>query len=1072
MFALGFSAALLIFWGLVGQALFLVSGNLPGVLRSWLLAPALGLAVTVLGVMTLNQSGLPVDRFAWPLALTLAALAVAVVMRRRPAFPLRSAVPFLAATAGFLLLEGCPFLHVGFHWIAYANDDYLNYCLAADRMRRFGFFHVPTLADLSGRDYPQYFWFMHVASLMRFGAEELVAWTASILDIRTMFSFMPAQLAAALAQILAAAGLVLHRGRWRRAAQATAILLAVAPMFVFGYVYQLIAQVGGLALLLAFVATACRRWSQATPRAAALRGALPPAVAGSALAIFYPEVTPFAGIAVAIFVLRDVLARRSLRPWLTFGSGVVGGAVILLRYNLLSYSYTLLNQFNHGIVMRGLVQSRFPFFLLPSGLSALFGFHPLPALLPEPWGSVFIAMGAVLLLAAGAGALIMAWRREPIGGLLLVCLAMWVVLFRQANDFGLYKLSMYLQPALLGVLAWVWARGTRFRAARAALGVAYVAWVFPVGWRYVRTSLQREGALINELMNGSARDAHMPALAAGRGIWTAGLDNVAAAKYTASRYPGTDVRFLDMDYFGRLFHLDSPINEHSPGMWLYPGRDSFAQARSLWIQLHRGGMYRKASIFGSQFLEASLPGGVAGYLEFPADYGLFNKAPAQRPDSGRLLDAVGADRSRNVAFFVDSSRGELYFQGDPTHIGLFQREYDPWFREGGIYALGRFLLIRVERCSPEVYVRVEASKTNKGRGNTHWPGRAVVWGREAAPLPFVGDGAGNVYAGPVRPRVLDGAAYLAIDFGEPGTLFPNHRTGLNRLYRANIPLDYRLTVAFGRDISVLDPRDYAALARPRSFSPRAPDAFRQPGFEYSGLYEDGWASGSAYVTLAAPARGEALCVQGFVPQIGRPHIVHLACSIDGMALPALAVAPGGFNWIVPIPRKASGLPFTRFRLQCPDPPRMPGEDGRPVTIMLASARLASAPSEYRFDGAGSEMPFEQGIDIDGWAAQRAELAVAGPAAARAALEIDSPQWTADSPRPVLSIVVDGKAAPRVRLVPGPNRVEVALEPGRDMHDIEIEASETLRIPGADGRVRSYRLSGLSLLPGKVEEKAE
>ena len=45
----------------------------------------------------------------------------------------------------------------------------------------------------------------------------------------------------------AAAALVLHQGRRRRQALLTAALLAVAPLFLLGALYQLIAQVAGIA---------------------------------------------------------------------------------------------------------------------------------------------------------------------------------------------------------------------------------------------------------------------------------------------------------------------------------------------------------------------------------------------------------------------------------------------------------------------------------------------------------------------------------------------------------------------------------------------------------------------------------------------------------------------------------------------------------------------------------------------------------------------------------------------------------------------------------------------------------
>lgn len=1070
MLALGFSITLALFWTLLGQAVLIATRSRVGVLRSWLLAPALGVAVTVLMVMIVNQAGIPVDRFAWPLTLFLGLAAACIVARGpRPPFPVRAALPIIAAVGGFFLLAGIPFWTVGFHWTSYVNDDYLNYSLAAERFRRFGYFRAPTVAELSGRDYTQYYWFMHAMSLMRCGAEETVAWAASLLNLRAIFAFMPTQLAMAAAQIMAAAGLVLHRGRWRRAAQAAALLLAATPMFMFGFIYQLIAQVGGLPLMLAFVAFATRRWRTGVTGRELLAAAIPTALAGGALAIFYPEVSPFGWIAIGLYTVSDVIARRTLRPWPLFWAWVVALAAVLLRYNLLSYYLTLSGQLANGVFQRDLTLSKFPFFLLPSGLSALFGFQILPGFIDEPWASIFIAVGGVLLVTAALAAVVLAWRREPVGGLLLVNLALGAMLFRRGNDFGLYKLAMYLQPALMGVLAWRLARRPRFGGWRAGLLVVYVALTLPIDLRYVRTSLTRQGALINELMGASRRAVHMPALSPPAATWASGLNNVAAAKIAAERYRGSELRFLDMDYFGNFFHPDAVIPPFL--LHFHPARSDYERAPALWHAAHRM-EFQPARVFGSDFLEVTVPAGESGYLEFPGTEGLFNKAPRPNPDTGTLLDAIPGRAAHDVAFFVSSSRGQLYFLGDPSHISLFQREYDGAYPPGGLYAMGRFLLLRVERPSNEVYVRVLASKTSKGQGYTHWSGQGMILGENSAPLRFEGDGAGNVYAGPVRPKRMDGYAYLAIDFGEAPTPFPNHRTGLNRLYHAQIPLDYRRTVAFGRDISLLNTEQFKALAAPRAVVPFPGEAIMDPAFEYSGLYEDGWVSGSAYFALAGPRAGEALEVQGFVPQVGSRRPVHLRFRINGTPLPALAMNPGSFDWLIPVPLSA-GYGTSRLAWQCDDAPVLPGEDGRPVSLRLFSARLIPIPSAYRYRAESGPTPFATGVDADGWAEKEVELVLpADPHQRRANLQIDSPQWNPADPRPVLVITVDGRAAVTAKLAPGVNNIAVPLGTGSALREVKIDASAEIQLPGADARRRSYRLIEVSVGGGSAASHAD
>src|SRR5262245_36413296 len=137
--ALALSFTFFLFVAVVGRATLALCRWRAGVLRAWLLAPAVGLSVVVLTTMVLNQAGLPVRAFAWPLTLALAAGSATVFFWRRPAVPSRSLVPFLAIVVFSLVWTGWPMLRFGFGWLSYVNDDYVNYCLAAERFKDFGF---------------------------------------------------------------------------------------------------------------------------------------------------------------------------------------------------------------------------------------------------------------------------------------------------------------------------------------------------------------------------------------------------------------------------------------------------------------------------------------------------------------------------------------------------------------------------------------------------------------------------------------------------------------------------------------------------------------------------------------------------------------------------------------------------------------------------------------------------------------------------------------------------------------------------------------------------------------------
>ncbi|HEY1108101.1 MAG TPA: hypothetical protein VGE76_05705, partial [Opitutaceae bacterium] len=123
MLALAFSFTLFLVWTVVGRALVSVAAPRFGVLRSWLVAPAAGLAVMLLGLMVFNQLGIPINRFAWPLTAALVALAGAGLFKYRPTLPARALLPFAGAALFSLVWTGWPALVFGFKWISYGNDD-------------------------------------------------------------------------------------------------------------------------------------------------------------------------------------------------------------------------------------------------------------------------------------------------------------------------------------------------------------------------------------------------------------------------------------------------------------------------------------------------------------------------------------------------------------------------------------------------------------------------------------------------------------------------------------------------------------------------------------------------------------------------------------------------------------------------------------------------------------------------------------------------------------------------------------------------------------------------------------
>ncbi|MGD1032635.1 MAG: hypothetical protein ABSA05_16015, partial [Opitutaceae bacterium] len=973
MLALSLSLLLFAFWTAIGQAVQSALKLKLGVLRSWLLAPGIGMAVVAIPLMIGNQAGFPIGSFARPLAVVLTLATAAALIWRPARFPGRALAPFILAVLFSLFWTAWPALRFGFNWISFVNDDFVNYCLAAERFKNFAFYRIPTHAELAGRDYTQYYWIMHALQLMRFGSEHALAWLAAVTGKPAIQVFMAAIVAFGMAQIFAAAGLVLYSGRCRRQAIWTALLLSFSPMFMFGSLYQLIAQVAGMCLLVTLVALLTAH--MATRRRLRVAAyAVPASILGAALCIFYPEVTPFCILTVGLFlVLKGVRTRRLPGAQIVLLEYSIVGTILLLRYNFISYIYTLANQYVGGTKHVDLSLSLFPFFLIPSGLASTFGLQPMNFDVPDPKASIVIAAGLVLLAATIVSAVRGAWRAVPIACLLLVDFVVLAQLYRTGNDFGLYKTVMFMQPALMAALAGILVAGRRFRWVAPVGAAALFAGTVWTGLVYTRSSGGFGAGVLMEVGHASELIGRRPPPPPAGEHWTSGIDNVSSAKLAAGIYRGTDIRFVCRDYFFTVYLPDSDW----PYMGWYPHHDLFSFGRE--IQDWRAKeAFVPREIFGTEFTETAETVPPDAFLDAPPQLSLFNKLhPGAAGESGIFALTNARDVANRLAF-IHSARGNQYYLGDRRKIAYFQQQPDYYRRNGGFNGIGQFLLLRVEHPSDPLYLRISASKTLMGTGRNAWSPGAAVIGRTTVPLDAVGSGALNRIAGPVSPLWLDGAAYIALDFNQPAIPYPIRRTGLKALYNTDVNLDYRRLVAYARDISALSREEVDALPRPRSISNFPDDLVQASGLEFSGIYEDGWLSPDSDFILGSASPGDSVRLRGYVPELPgtKPDGELLIAINDGLSF-RVSARPGPFNWVVPVAEPGK---LTRVALHFSSDSSLPKGDDRPAAARMDSLEISPGSTDrFDFITGGSPRPPSNGVEQDGWAGAGDDIALSvGP----------------------------------------------------------------------------------------------
>ncbi len=1090
MLALAFTYLVFVYWAVVGRAVTALVYPRFGVLRSWLVAPALGLAVVLLGLMAFNQAGIPIGRFALPFTLLLGLCAIAVLSWRRPPLPARQLTPFVAASVFALFWAGWPALESGFNWISYANDDMANYCLAAQRFLDHGFYDVPTMAELAGRDYSSYYYFMHVADMMRFGAEHVVAWCAAIAGIKPTHAFMPAILALSLVQISSVGALVLHTGRWRRQALVTVSLLAASPLFMLGTLYQVIAQVGGVALLLAITALLLRGWVTARRRVLAQYAVLP-GILGAALCIFYPEVTPFAGLTFGAFAVIWTMRNRKLPAALVaIAAYTLLVVVLILRHNVISYVSILVVQFNGAMQASNLLLSLFPYFMLPTGFSNLYGWMPIAHDFREPVISVSIACGMALTVAILLRAVRDTWRLTPAALLLLIQFGFAVRLFTGANDFGLYKLAMWMQPVLIagfaGWLVW-WSRRSRWATLLSVL--VYAVTAAPTALFYTNASRGMQSGGLTELRLAShlGLTANLPPDKNAQ--LTSTIENVVAAKFAASELRGRPLALVSRDFFTPTTRTD--FKNPTWAVRLHPEYDSMALALPL-IRERNKKLITTGSLWRTTFSQAIVDRPAEYYVSINRRLSLFNKFAENQPDDDArvMFESEQAWNVKNELLFVHSALGNHYYLGDRRRISFFQQEQDLFAPGHDFNGIGRFMLLRIEKPSPKVYLRISATRTLV-TGRTAWkqmpvdqhgapqppvdsvgnPLCPIVRGSTDQAIGIVGNGAFNLFVGPIAPQEFEGAYYLGVDFAELPRQVLDYRTGLKRLYNRRVLLDYRQLLGWARDISAISETDYAQLSRPREIRNFPQDLALAHTLEYSGAYEDGWLSAHSKFVLAGTKAGNFVRLRGAIPASSDTKGTHgtVAIRLNEETVCELAASPGEFDWLLPVPRTSA---TTAIDLRFDTTLSLAGRDGRPVAAKLEYLGLANATSTLDIDYTRADGPrlAAAGVSNDGWAARETSIVLPpSDEPVELSLHVEYPDWSKEARGGSLVAQVAGSnLVSRVELVPGHRTtMRMVIPAAASLRTLRLSAPAEFSLPAPDTRKCSMRLLQIRLVPART-----
>jgi hypothetical protein len=1131
LLALGLTVALFAFFSLVGYAVLRGLKVRLDPLQEVLLAPVVGVVVLTVAVYLINRVGVPVGKFAYPLTVVLLVAAGLPMVVRPRRVPWRQWRPFGLVLLAALLLVGWPMFQYGFDWLSLCNDDMANYCLGAVRFHDYPFFQAPTVEQLiDGRDYSLYYWFLHVAMMVRPGAELLLAWLMAVTQITPLKGFMPLILSLHLCQVSALGALVHQSPRMRKAALAACTLLALSALASFGALYQLVAQVIGVALIAGTAAVLLRpmvededphpsplpeyrergkEGNPSQPVAAAPifspSSSSPPSpwrlgilvgLLGAGLLLIYPEVIPIVGASWMLFLLLEAARRRVKLPALgTFvGAAVVVAAILLGRTGLGIEGFQF-GQAAGGSAGAPSQTILFPYYQIPSGIADFWGFFPLTFVPQEPIASSAIAAGMALLLLAVVAAAYFAWRRVPVAVVCTVMLALTAFLAVRQAQFGLYKIAMFLQPFVAGVVALAVCRWVKWPKARVVLLALLAAPGVFVQQSYVNGS-RGTGAAggfpeVADPSRSRINEDFRKLLAAvpgtpGRRDLFCDTANIVLSKFQAyytrgepTAYPATPVGVFMLNATRHHLLAHEAIVDQAERL----REQTLVYMRKYRFDLKEPDHPEAVNPFEYAELGPLLSRGSTTSPASSGDLTLLQAGPKQtilnRWNVWRRMGIEASEvnflasplkQARNHLMFVESDLGRSYFAAQ-TDISMFQLEPDPTFYYGTTMAgVGRRFVFQVVNPSPGVRLVLELTTSLNADENNALPPGAAAIGTKRELFAVSGRGSARVFSPALEPQVMGGRSFVGIDLGRDPVRFNEKRRGLMRLYGLDVPLDRRRLVCFGRDISAISERQYAAL-KPPSRLEKFPADLQNQELEYSGFYEDGWVSDGAWCMLSRPADADAVVVKGYVPDLAEGFETEVTVKVGGQEVGRKKLGVGQFEVRCPIAGSTTGrqrVDVSFSKLQ-----NLTEPDGRPVGALLTSIGYTSPPrpptelKNFPADFHNNPLLSPSGLYPDGWAGPKTSVRLSQmPGNGYLVVRGQVPKIGEADFSAIVRVRVDGNPVGERELKPGAFDLELPVPAGRGVaqHVVELEFTTTQQLPAGDGRVVGAQLTSIGFGP--------
>ena len=913
-----FTIGLFAFWGLVGFATIAVFPPRLRVIEGLLVSPAIGVAVTILPVFFINRAGIPVKDFGGILIPTLAVLSVIILAIKRPIFPAKKCIPLFCILLAALVLAAWPMFSYGFDWVSFANDDMANYCLAAQRFLNHGFFELPNTDDLLfGRDYSLAYWFMHVGSGARAGSDLMLSVVWSFFGLNAHQIFMPVIMALHLSLISATGSMVANIGLSMRAIGVSMGLMAISPLTTLGSLYQMIGQVGGLSLLCAALTLLYRPISTKSIARFALSN-ISASLILAALLIWYPEIIPFFVFGLGGYLLLLLKQKNKQQTVKVIKLALCVGLlsiIILNEYALesIKFMFTQTSTVNKSEVLL------FPYLMVPSGLSNLWGLIPIGKYINEPWISIAIAASLLLFYWLISRVIPKQIRHvsKPVS-MVIVMLAVGLFLFYRGNEYGLFKLAMFIQPFLIAIVAIHLASHNFLNTTylnKITLLIVLITLVISQNF-YVKVSVGKILGSFTEIPLASSLKINKQFASFIKFIKETKDPNKIAiipetSLVTLAKFYSLYTKNITIYYPQKNFYYNILLHARSH-------KDKIIAARAEQYATRQIDESNEIEVLDIKLLKNREIIYVSSFIK----QDIFNSF--NRQDDIISDNFMENNNPKNHLQFIHSKLGNHYNNfGSSKKIAFYQLESDPSNPGRNFSALGRNIVFKVIGPTKKTRIVMELTDTVLKQFSSKLPKPKVQHNM----LNFVGRGSGRVFSNPIEPKYIDGTPYILIDMGREVRQFSRTITGLNLLYGRKLLMDPRNVSTFGRDISLLSEEEYQNLQPPACLSDFPAD-LNNRHLEYSGIYEDGWISEQSFFVLSSNIDSKFLVLSGFIPQIKNPQFSSLLkISVNGEEVAQQKIKIGNFELKIPIQatekRQHIDISFTDYQ-------KLPGDDGRIV----------------------------------------------------------------------------------------------------------------------------------------------